>query len=348
MSRSGILYWVVGLALLSAMGCGVQPVISKQAADSTPASAEAASTEAASSVLPVTGPTDLAVASHLSQPADIAVAKQGTRIYDVDSSGTGPQKRAPYGDSYTIDRFERPFLKDMTYVPDLDIQSFSLAQDADWNYISIQLAGSNPNNPIGIDYGAEIDVNGDGRGDYLLVAHAPFSREWNTGIVQIFEDTNHDVGSGSSVAGDGYETRIFDGGSNKDADPDLAWARMRAGDHATVQIAFKKSWLGAAFAFDVVADAGMKDAGKFDYNSQFSLADAGSPVRSSKYYPLRSLFAVDNTCWDANHLQTVGNELVFCPVAQAPAAHSKQQSCTPIDPTQCDNGYNPSICQCNP
>ncbi len=344
MSRSGILYSIVGLALLSALGCGVPPLIGQQTGGSN-----AASTAASSSEVPVTGATDLPIAGHLSRPADIAAADQGTPIYDVDSSGTGPQKRAPYGDSYAINRFERPFLKDMTYVPDLDILSFSLAQDAGWNYVSIQLVGSNPNNPIGIDYGVELDVNGDGFGDYLIAAHAPFTADWNTDIVQVFQDTNHDIGASSSASGDGYETLVFAGGSTKDADPDLAWARMRTGDHATVQIAFKQSWIGSSFAFDVIADAGLKNAGKFNYNSQFTQADAGSPVRSSKYYPLGALFAVDNTCWDANHFQTTGNELVFCPVAAPPAAHKKQQnSCTPLDPAVCGgpSNYDPSICQC--
>src|ERR1700690_3672382 len=41
--------------------------------------------------------------THLTTPADIN--PKGTLIYDVDSSGTASQHRAPYGDSYNINLF---------------------------------------------------------------------------------------------------------------------------------------------------------------------------------------------------------------------------------------------------
>ena len=56
----------------------------------------------------------------------------GGIIYDVFSKDTAPEKRAPYGDSYDINRFERPFMQDMIYLSDLDIVTYNLSEDADW------------------------------------------------------------------------------------------------------------------------------------------------------------------------------------------------------------------------
>src|SRR5512145_217230 len=86
-----------------------------------------------------------------------AKPKGGKLIYDVESSGTAPEKRAPYGDSYDINRLERPFLQDMTYVSDLDIVRFSVGQDETWFYVSIKLIGNDPNDSLGINYGVELD-----------------------------------------------------------------------------------------------------------------------------------------------------------------------------------------------
>src|SRR5215208_7442510 len=100
----------------------------------------------ATTMIPVTG--------HLMEPGTLV---SGKLVSDVKSSGTS----ASFGDSYKINRFERPFLKDMTYVSELDIISFSLGEDADWHYISIEVNGDDPNNSIGINYGVEIDLNAD-------------------------------------------------------------------------------------------------------------------------------------------------------------------------------------------
>ena len=69
---------------------------------------------------PTAVPTPTVVHSMI--PADMKTS--GSLIYDVDSKGTGPEGRAPYGDSYKLNRFERPFTQDMTYLPDLDIVHF--------------------------------------------------------------------------------------------------------------------------------------------------------------------------------------------------------------------------------
>ena len=248
-------------------------------------------------------PTPTVIIPHSLIPS--TVVKIGKLINDVVSAGTAAEKRAPYGDSYQVNRFERPFLQDMTYVSDLDIASFNLAFDEKFFYVSIELVGTDPNNDLGINYGVELDTNADGFGDMIIIAHPPYNADWSTDNVQVVQDTNRDTGglsgekSDAPLPGDGYDTVIFDGGRGANDDPDLAWVRVNAGPKATVQFAFKKSWAGTRFMYGVIADGGLKDVGKMDYVDRFTEEEAGSPIRGDKYYPLKALYAVDNVCREA-------------------------------------------------
>lgn len=304
---------------------------------------------AVTTIIPVTG--------HLMRPAEDA-PEPGKMFDDVESSGTGPEGRAPYGDSYKINRFERPFLQDMTYSPDMDIHRFGISEDEDWYYVSILLIGDNPNGAQEIHYGVEIDPNADGFGEYILWAHPPYSNQWGTTNVRMFEDTNQDSGVVSADAGfsgDGYDTLIFDGASAQNTDHDLAWVRWIDGEHAVVQFAFKKSWIGSVFMLGVVADAGLRDVTRYDYNNYMTIAEAGSPVRNHANFPLGSLYAVDNTCWVPFGLQSVRLSPKSCqPIileeAPAPSAEETgvEPSCTPpADPYYCVFGWNPAICDCD-
>jgi hypothetical protein len=316
-----------------------------------------ASTESsvATSTLEIT--KGIPVTGHLMVPANL-VPLPGKMIDDVESSGTGSEGRAPYGDSYKLNRFERPFLKDMTYMADIDIHKFGLSEDEDWYYISIQLMGNDPNHAPGINYGAEIDLNADGFGDYILWTHPPYSPQWDTNTVQVFQDSNQDTGGLSALKadavsdGDGYDTLVFDGSSQENADPDLAWVRTTGSDGATVQIAFKKSLTGSAFILGVVADAGLKDISKFDYADHIAEADAGSSVQNNPYYPLGALYAVDNTCWEAYGIQMTGYEPKLCqPILQPVSTGSPDEEEEPVlfcnPPPNCGGGpYDPVTCNC--
>ncbi len=241
----------------------------------------------------------------------------GFLVYDVSSKETANEKRAPYGDSYKINRLERPFLEDMTYIPDLDIKTYNFLQSGKWTFVSMELIGSNPNNEIGIQYGIELDRDRDGFGDYLILAKPPFNKEWSTEGVQIWQDENHDTSGVSSVksdapvAGDGYEKLLFDGGIGDD--PDLAWVRINAGTRSTVQFAFKRTFPSNSYMLGVFADAGIKDPLKLDYIDRFSESEAGSPIRGNDFYPLKLLWGMDNTCRDAMNFEMSGLEPQGCP-----------------------------------
>jgi len=271
----------------------------------------------------------------------------GGVIYDVFSKDTAPEKRAPYGDSYDINRFERPFMQDMTYVSDMDIVTFSLSDDGNWYYISIELISANPNNSIGINYGVEIDDDADGFGDTIIWAEPPYTDEWTNSNVQVFEDTNHDTGGLSGELSDapltttnGYDKLVFDRGLGDD--PDLAWVRINAGSKATVQFAFKKSLAEGGFMLGVLADAYMKDVMKLDYNDRFTAEVAGSPVRSNKNYPLGELFLFDNTCREAFGFKPNGYEPQLCP---RPEKEPKEETgCT--NPSQYTDSASCTAAQC--
>lgn len=326
---------------------GSSPNASTQASNPAP-------TPATTAGIPVTG--------HLMTPAEVVPAP-AKMIDDVESSGTGPEGRAPYGDSYKLNRFERPFLQDMTYVPDLDIHKFGVSEDEDWYYISIQLIGDDPNRELGIYYGAEIDLNADGFGDYVIWARPPYHDQWDTSSVQIFQDSNLDGGGLSAIQsdavfdGDGYDTLAFDGSGAENADPDLAWVRWISAEHALVQFAFKKIWSGSAFMVGVVSDAGLKDVSKYDYNDYITSVEAGSPVRENENYPLGLLYAVDNTCWEPYGMHTTGYEPKLCqPILQpvntrSPDEDEESLACNP--PPDCNGDepgtgdFDPATCTCS-
>jgi hypothetical protein len=271
---------------------------------------------------PVAPPAETPGVQH--QDIPISLAPDARPYPDVDSSGTAPEERAPYGDSYDINRLERPFLQDMTYIPDMDIASFSISEDDDWYFVSIELIGKDPNSPRNINYAVELDRNQDGFGDFLILAEPPYSEEWSASNIEVFEDTDRDTAGNSALqsdspfSGNGFDALIHSPADGVGDDPDLAWVRIHAGQYATVQFALKKSWAGSRFMVGVMADAGLKDVSMLDYVDRFTEAEAGSPIRKNAYYPLRELYAVDNTCYQAFGFNPTGFEPKVCPVILQP------------------------------
>jgi hypothetical protein len=272
---------------------------------------------------------------------------------DVVSSDTAPEKRAPYGDSYDLNRLERPFTQDMTYIPDLDITLFSLSEDDEFYYVSIGLVGNDPNNPIGINYAVELDINRDGFGDFIIVASPPYSNDWSAQNIKVYSDTNTNTAGESATKSDapfesdGYDELIHDLAAGVGGDPDLAWVRIDAGPLAKVQFAFKKYLAGSAFMYGVLADAGLKDVSKLDYVDHFSEREAGSPIRRNSYYPLQALYAIDNTCFQAFGFNPTGFEPKLCPeiVQPLPVVDRERIPNTPeVDACTAIGQPNPGTC----
>jgi len=272
---------------------------------------------------------------HQSMPGDVSLT--GDINYDVESQTTSALHRAPYGDVYPYDRLERPFTQnDMTYLPDIDIVRFRLSSDDTWYYIFIELIGSNPNDPLSIDYGVEMDQNKDGFGDILVWVHPPYATGWTTNGVTVSTDTNHDSAgvsaeqSDAPFSGNGYDTVIFDQGQGQD--PDLAWARLDPKNANVVELGFKKSLPGKAFMWSVWADALLRDPALFSYNDRYTLADAGSPQKDNSYYPLKALFAMDSTCRAVFGFKPTGYEPLICPPTTGPSPTKEPQQPRPTCP----------------
>jgi hypothetical protein len=260
-------------------------------------------------------------------------------INDPTDTALAAEHRVNSGENYVVNIFERPFDQNMqTYYPDLDIAKTGYSKDATWVYMTITLVGPDPKRGglPGV-YGVEMDVNKDGRGDYLVVVTAPTSTSWSSDGVKVFADPNHDVGSihpiqsdPANPASDGYESVLYDQG--KGTDPDLAFARIAPNDPHTVQLAFKWSLVNSsAFTWGAWSfDPGMFHPDWFDYNDHFTPAQAGSPVLELKqYYPPKALYLMDNTCrWGAGFIPDASIPGV-CPVPVPPTPQPGHVPATP-------------------
>lgn len=312
----------IAILLLALLACNMS-----SATQPTPETVIIYVTETNASTAPPASEPVLPPVNHILYPADTQTV--GEINYDVDSRDTAPEQRAPYGDIYRFNNFERPFTSiTMDYLPDADIVKFRLQADPDWYYIFIELGGVNPaTGTLEADYGVELDLDLDGIGDYLIWSKPPYTTSWQTDGVSVYEDTNHDS-AGLSITrsdapfnGNGYDKTIFDSGQGEDAD--LAWVRIDPRSATTIQFAFKKALAGNAFMWGVWADLGLKDPTRFSYNDYFTEEQAGSPEKSeTEYYPVKAVHSVDNTCRGAYGFDVTGNEPFLCIVEQpTPVPH---------------------------
>jgi hypothetical protein len=233
-----------------------------------------------------------------------------------------------FGDDFTTNIYERPFQLDNTYRPDADIAASFISMDEVWYYFSTEVVDINPatktlDSPVGF----EIDFDRDGRGDFLLLATPPFAMNWTTGDVQVYVDTNRDVGNRRPILSDappviksdGYETVLIANGSGPY--PETAWARQSPSSATTIQIAVLKKLINKdSFLWWAWTDFDLAKAALFDYNDSFTAQEAGSPYAASPYFPLKALFGMDNTCRVAFGFTPVGNEPGLCGAVQPTSA----------------------------
>jgi hypothetical protein len=254
---------------------------------------------------PTLTPADTATPAPLFVHIDVPKEPPGhtSELSDRSSAPFADEKRA-IGDSYDRNIFERPFTsEEMVYQGYLDIApGAELSLAPPWVYVSIFLVAA-PQVDTSATYGIELDLNLDGRGDWLIVASTPLSSEWSTNGVRAFLDSNRDVGGETAAKadstpphGDGYEILIFDQGISHD--PDAVFARLLTDPTITLQLAFKHSFIGndKTLIWGAWAFGDEFHPEWFEYNDYITFAQAGSPKSTSSYYPLKALASVDSTC----------------------------------------------------
>lgn len=293
---------------------------------------------------------------HVEIPGDLPEIQSGV-IGDQDSSITADKKRAPSGDRFTFGRFERPFNANTMdiYYPALDIQGGLFYEDDTWLYAEIKFKNDDSSYVLNGKYGFEIDLDVDGGGDWLVLVSEPSSEGWSTNGVEVWFDTNNDVGDATPmysddtpIKGNGYETLIFS--ANHGDDPDLAWGRISPQDPYTVQIAVKRSILEGDTSFMVGIWAGTDDLNPalFDFNDYYTHEQAGTSLIEFEYfYPIKELSELDNTCRMAVGFQPIGNEPGLCPLPPKPGEDPPPTSggCPP-QYTVCFMFGNELVCYC--
>ena len=215
---------------------------------------------------------------------------------------------------------ERPFTAEsMDYAGYVDIIRAEISDTRTFTYVTVIVQETPPQDTV-VYYGVEIDVDFDGRGDYLVYGLLPSGKEWTVEGVQVYMDGDDSVGgptpikSNPGIQGNGYEMLLFDSGTQTD-DPDMAWIRRSPTNGSHIQLAFKTSLLDYTnkYFWSVWADAGPMQPGWFEYNDYFTLEEAGSPIRVAPEYPLKELALVDNTCRSPFGFKSAGTEPGVCP-----------------------------------
>lgn len=260
---------------------------------------------------------------HLVSPLDSLPGDKPQVIHDQESIRNAAQKEAYGGDEFYKGRYERPFDQEMNYIPFIDIKQANVirSKESEFIYAVIHLM-DDPALLTGgeFGFGIELDVDLDGRGDYLFWTRMPQGTDWSVEGVTVWKDANKSIGgqkpmlSEAPLTGDGYEVLIFNSGQG--ADPDLAWSRIAPGDPTLVQIAFKSSFLGEnpLFLWGAWSMLGPDQFSFFDHNDKYTHAEAGSPTKSeTEFYPLKAMFALDNTCRGASGYLPKGDEPGLCP-----------------------------------
>lgn len=366
MPSKSLSLWLIGVVLfLTILGCSLtglsqqdqaevaiqtlsnqmtQDALSQPAASNTPALTDTPTPE------PSITPTP--TIAHVVFPGEPQVSIGA--LEDV-VSANGAEQAIP-GDDFSNNLFERPFAsQSMDYAAYLDVTKAELSYAAPWYYVIIYLGGELPDESQA-SYMLELDQDMDGRGDWLILARAPSSQAWSTDGVQIWGDSNEDVGGPQPVLADtpdaarnGYDQLVFDQGVA--ADPDLAWARRDPQYPSRLQIVFKPDFASGmtAFTWGVYADAGVGQPGWLDYNDHFSAQQAGSLDSQSTDFPLNELALVDNTCRWWYGITPTAQAPGLCSIPPTPRptpCKRPTQGCPIVEGLQ--YYWNADSCKCEP
>jgi hypothetical protein len=287
---------------------------------------------------PTAAPTQIppTVQAHILSP--INAAGKAQTIHDQVNKNYASERRAYGGDEYRVGRFERPFDSKMTYLGYLDIvKSTMVRTDPNFIFVTIQVADpveSAVERPA--YYGLELDLNLDGRSKYLIRATRPLNEEWSVAGVDVWKSTSSEqplsqAYTGIPVTGaTGFDVSMLLAGKGDDID--LAWIRMNPGLKDTVEIAFKNSLVGGEkgkFVWRPFTDGAPFEPKLYDLQNSFTLEQAGSPIIGEKDYPLKAVYAVDNTCRVTSGYEATGKEPGIC---QQPPPPEKPDKPLPDDP----------------
>lgn len=344
------------IAIISAMlACNIPSAATEVPATELPAPA----TEIVSVIDTATSspPTEIPI-QHNIIPISLPENRSG-HAGDYDSSVTAKEKKSNGGDRFTFEKFERPFNSSTmdVYYPNLDIIDTFVYQDGTWLYGTIQVVDRSAANASPYRFAMQLDTEADGKGDVLVIASNPPSTNWTTNGVQVFLDANSDVGDltamltdENATGGDGFETMIFDQG--KGDDPDVAWIRVSPRDPNIVEIAIKRSVLGNTFIYmvDMWAGHASLDPALFDYSDHFTHDQAGAAdPELPNFYPIKSVYELDNSCRMAVGFQPTGAEPGLCPVLEPIKPEGSSCNPTTAELGVCFQGggtWDYTICQC--
>ncbi len=259
---------------------------------------------------------------HLVRPGEPAAAN--TWVTDTSTKAIADTRESG-ADLFHTNLFERPFTSQvMDYQAHIDLTRVNLNFSTPWVYVTFNLEGSPPTDSTAI-YALEVDLNSDGRGDWLISGQVPPGTDWTTDGAKAYQDLNGDVGGPApmnadppSASRDGYETLVFDEGIGND--PDAVWIRRDPGNPNNIQLAFKYSLIGndPQFAFGGWADEGLKNPGAYDYNDFMTFDEAGSAFSANSRYPIKDLALVDSTCrWTYGYTPTTAFP-GLCPLPATP------------------------------
>lgn len=323
------------LLLIFVLACGSAP------AAEIPEGTEEPQATAATGAPTESAPPTSAPITHNVIPVNLPEKQNGV-AGDFNSSKVLETKGLIGGDRFTYGRFERPFNANAmdTYFPELDIVNTTVFQDDTWIYGAMTLSKLEAGASETTKYAIELDVNIDGKGDWLVISNKPESTEWSVASVRVHKDENSDVGGEmpaltdpATLDGNGFETVAFDQGAGND--PDTAWSRISPSDPNTIEFAVKRSAIGdpEKFLIGMWAGTNLIDAGLFDINDKYTHEQAGAADAGLEYYyPIKEVAELDNSCRMAVGFQPNGSEPGICPV---PAP----QQADPVPPgTSCPAG----------
>ncbi len=316
MKNSPLLFLVFLLALISAAGCS--PALLRMEQSKTPpatATVRAAETSRTTPTVEKKVTRVSGVSLGETRPGEPVGTPQ--TIHDQTCAETAASKRAPGGDDYSDGRFERPFDRDMNYAPSLDIVRGDLFRPDDgWLYFIITLvSGPTAGSTV---YGIELDTNIDGRGDYLIQVTAPVSETWSESGVKMWWDSDGDVGGQAINRSDprGFKGSGFEASKiNPETGKNIGQLWSRSSEYG-IQIALNGKWVGGKegkFTWKPYSDGNSYSTTFYDLDDYFLLEQAGSPLIGERDYPLKAVFAYDNTCRGLSGLTPSGSEQGVCP-----------------------------------